>query len=201
MQTLRGRSRFTRPLGSLVVLRTQVPESLKLRFDYRDGRNAAFLAVRIGSTGVLASLLDWGAVSEGVTIKSVEIARRLQLHPLQFAEAASAFAYAASKFDREFVYAIQPRGDHDLLQPVMVNRADSATDSVFSPFSVREAAEVQAAFMGLPLEDIYDPDQDMAWTCLHDADGRPQVMPVERFPVGMEPSTPLRAAREAAAAE
>jgi hypothetical protein len=72
---------------------------------------------------------------------------------------------------------------------------------VFSPFSVREAAEVQAAFMGLPLEDIYDPVEDMTWTCLHDADGRPEVMPLQRFPIGTQLITPLRAAREAATAD
>lgn len=199
MQALRGRARFTRPLGSVIVLRTQVPEPPRLRFDYRDSFSVPFLAVRIGASGVLASLLDWGAVSDGLTINSVEMARRLDLHPQQFREAAAAFAYAASRFDGEFIYSIKPQGDHDLVEPVLVKPAGEH-HSLFLPFNPREAAEVQAAFMGLDLEDIYDPAKDGVWTCLHDADGRPASMPLERFPLDMELITPLRAAREAAEA-
>jgi hypothetical protein len=196
MQSLRGRVQLTRPLASVIVLRTQVPEERKLRFDYRDALDVPFIAVRIGATAVLASLLDWGAVAEGLTISSVETARQLELHPYQFEEVAASVGYAASKFVAEFIYVIRPQGKHDVLEPVMTLRAGSKSHELFAPFDVREAAEVQAAFMRMAVEDIYDPEQNVSWTCLRNPDRTPAAMELDAIPLGTQLVTPLRARRE-----
>lgn len=144
MQAIRRRVRFGRDLGSVIVLRAQVPDDPFLRFDYRDARNIAFIALRIGPTVVIASLLDWGAVTDGMTIKTVESAKQLDLHPLQFEEVAASVAYAASKFTGEFMYAVHHGPDYDVLDAVLVRKANERDLEVFAPMSVRESAEVQA---------------------------------------------------------
>jgi hypothetical protein len=201
MQAIRRRARFTRPLGSVIVLRAQVPGDLRLRFDYRDARNVAFIALRIGETAVIASLLDWGAVTDGLTIRSVESARELQLHPAQFLEVAAAVGYAASKFIGEFLYSVHPSGEYDIVEPILLRDGESPDAEVFAPLTVRESAEVQAAFMGMSLEDIYDQEHDVVWTCLTEPDGRPAPMSLDAVPIGAELITPLRRMRDQGASD
>jgi len=196
MQAIRRRVRITRPLGSVFVLRAQVPDQPQLRFDYRDARNIAYVAMRVGSTVVMASLLDWGATADGMEIRSVETARQLDLHPVQFAEVAGVVAYAAAKFAGEFLYSVHQDVDHDVLEPVLVRDADSPDAELFSPMSVRESAEVQSTFMGMPVEDIYDEEENASWTCVTNADGTPNSIPLDTVPMGVEIITPLRKARE-----
>jgi hypothetical protein len=196
MQAIRRRVRFTRDLGSVIVLRAQVPADPLLRFDYRDALNMAFIALRIGPTVVIASLLDWGAVSDGMTIKTVESARQLDLHPAQFEEVAASVAYAASKFVGEFMYSVHRGPDYDVLDAVLIRKAGERDAELFTPMSTRESAEVQAMFMRMALEDIYDEEQGLVWTCVSGADGQPVPMPLETVPMGVEIVTPLRKARE-----
>jgi hypothetical protein len=197
MQALRRRVRFTRPLGSVVVLRAQVPDELRLRFDYRDARNVAFVAMRIGPTVVIASLLGWGAVTDGMRIKSVETARQMNLHPIQFAEVAASVGYAAAQFIGEFMYSVHHGPDCDVLEPVLIRAADEPAAELFAPMSVRESAEVQAAFMQLPLEDVYDEENDLSWTSLTTSAGAPAPISLETVPIGVEIITPLRKTRDA----
>jgi hypothetical protein len=196
MQAIRRRVRITRPIGSIFVFAAQVPDEPRLRFDYRDARNVAFVAMRIGSTAVIASLLDWGATADGMSMRTVETARELDLHPAQFEEVASVIAYAASQFIGEFMYAVHQGPDFDVLEPVLIRDAEVPEAPVFAPMSVCESAEVQAAFMGLPLHDIYDDERDVSWTCVTNADGTPNRIPLVTVPMGTAIITPLRAARE-----
>jgi hypothetical protein len=145
---------------------------------------------------VIASLLDWGAVTDGMTIKAVESARQLDLHPVQFEEVAASVAYAASKFLGEFMYSVHHGPEYDVLDAVLIRKADERDAEVFAPMSVRESAEVQALFMRMAFEDIYDEEQGLVWTCVTGPDGQPAPMPLERVPMGVEIVTPLRKARE-----
>jgi hypothetical protein len=196
MQAIRRRVRITRPIGSIFVLRAQVPDERRLRFDYRDARNVAFVAMRIGATAVIASLLDWGATAGGMSMRSVETARQLDLHPVQFEEVASVIAYAAAQFIGEFMYSVYQGPDFDVLEPVLIRGAEAPERELFAPMSVRESAEVQAVFMGMPLADIYDDEQDVTWTCVTNADGTPNQIPLDTVPMGTAIITPLRTARE-----
>ena len=95
-----GRSRtdrFARPPGSLRIFKAQVPEVQRQRFDYRDLHSGPFLAMRMGPTIVLASLLDWGAMDRA-RYSYLEAAAELELHPLQFHELTAHGAYLALRF-------------------------------------------------------------------------------------------------------
>ncbi len=50
--------------ASVMIFKTLEPETMELRFDYRDLLAPPFLAIRMGSVGIVACLLDWGAVAE-----------------------------------------------------------------------------------------------------------------------------------------
>jgi hypothetical protein len=54
---------------------------------------------------------------------------------------------------------------------------------MFAPMSVRESAEVQATFMDMRLEDIYDEESDVASTCLTTPDGTPSPVPLDAVPM------------------
>ena len=152
--------------------------------------------MRIGATVVIASLLDWGATADGMSMRTVETARQLDLHPVQFEEVASVIAYAAAQFIGEFMYSVYRGPDFDVLEPVLIRDVGARDAEVFAPMSVRDSAEVQALFMGMPVEDIYDDEQDVLWTCVANADGTPHRIPLETVPMGTAMITPLRAARE-----
>lgn len=195
MQAIRGRVQFARPLGSVFVFRAQAPAEPSQRFDYRDARNISFLAIRVGTTAVVASLLDWGATSNGMTMRVVEAARQLDLHPLQFAEVMGVIAYAAAQFIGEFVFHVYTGPKSDVLEPALIRDAGAEYDPVFAPISMRDAAEVQAAFMGFPVENIYDEEQGTLWSTVAQSDGTPIPMSLDTVPVGMPVITPLQAAR------
>lgn len=197
LQALRRRVRFTRPLGSLFVFRAQAPDQPSLQFDYSDARNVAYAGVRIGSTAVVASLMDWGATSGGMRMRVVEAARQLDLHPLQFAEVLGVIGYAAAQFVGVFIYFVQQVPDRDVLTPVLVREGDDPDPQVFAPISARRAAEAQAAFMGFPVEDVYDDETGALWSTVAQPDGTPIPMSLQTIPMGTPILTPLRAAREA----
>jgi hypothetical protein len=118
------------------------------------------------------------------------------LHSVQFEEVAGVIAYAAAQFVGEFIYSVHQEAAFDVLEPVLIRDAEAPDAPAFAPMSVRESAEVQAVFMGMALEDIYDDEQDLAWTCVTNADGTPNEIPLDTVPIGTTIITPLRAARE-----
>jgi hypothetical protein len=85
--------------GSIFIFRAQQPEAPAERFDYRDTRITPFLALRVGETVLVATLLDWGAMAEALHHPRFDAARQLALHPFQFPELAGYGAYTSIKFN------------------------------------------------------------------------------------------------------
>lgn len=193
LQAMRDRVRFERPPGSVYVFRAQVPEQVQFRFDYRDTRVVPYLALRAGDVVVIASLLDWGAMNDGITVPTFELAELLELHPAQFTEVAAFGAYIATKFNREFAYLIRHHGDYHSLQPVIVQEGGSDPDEpVFDPFDPDEMARVLAEFTGVPVDALHDPENGRLWTNLRGPDGAPLVMTFEEVPPGVPVFPPGR---------
>jgi len=203
LQAMRRRVRFDRVPGSIRVFRAQVPEDVQHRFDYRDLRAAPFLAIRAAETVVIASLLDWGAMN-AVTAHPFDVADQLDLHPVQFAEVAAFGACLAVTFNRRFAYAIEPRGDHDVIEPIIVEETGSDRNrSPFEPFDVELYARVFGEFVGLAPSEIYFPDDGYLWSNLRRPDGSPLVMTLAQAPPGtliVPPGWPERHPDIAAAA-
>ncbi len=101
LQAIRGRVRFDRTPGSLRIFCSQVPASREEGFDYRDLQVAPFLALRIGPTVVVSSLLDWGTIDH-FGDPYLDLADQLDLHPAQFAEVAAHAAYRTMRLNVRF---------------------------------------------------------------------------------------------------
>ena len=184
MQAMRKRVLFGGPPGSIRIFRAQVPGEARHRFDYKDLREVPFLGLRAGATVVLGALLDWGAMA-GATAATFTAAEELELHPSQFEEVAAFAAYNATKFNREFAYLVTHRGDHDVIEPVIVRSPDDDPDEpVYEPFVLEEMALVLAEFTGKTLPEVYDDATGRIWTNLRNDDGSPSRLSLDDAPIG-----------------
>jgi len=182
LQATRERVRFNRIPGSVHVFRAQVPAAPQLRFDYRDLRFAPFLALRVGPTVVVASLLDWEAIGR-IEDPYFDVADQLELHPWQFHEVAAHAAYRALRFNLRFGYITIPKTDHDVLEPMIIDGSDDEQEhQPLRPFVPEEFARVLAEFTGLPLEDLYMSKTEEIWSNLMTADGRALTVDLNQVP-------------------
>jgi hypothetical protein len=187
LQAARGRIRFARAPGSLRIFKAQVPEAQRQRFDYRDLKGGPFLAMRMGPTVVIASLVDWGAMDREAD-PYLQAAAELELHPWQFHEVAAHGAYLALRFKRRFAYLTIPNdGGSEATVPMVIGEspAAAATESPYRSFVGRELAAVMAEFTGLPVYDLYEPANDAVWSNLITAEGQPQTIELTQAPIGV----------------
>ena len=172
LQSVLGRVEFKRPIGSVRVFETQVPEDPANHFDYVDLPEIGFLAMRVRNVGIVASLTDWGAMQHGLTSGAFAIAEQLALHPTQFREVAAHGAYIASNMRLEFDLRLDPQGEFDRVEPVVIRSAtDDEVDTPFAPYREFEMAAFLAAFTGLEIDDVYDPSTNALWTTLCNENG------------------------------
>jgi hypothetical protein len=179
LQGLRGRARFMRAPGSVHVFQAQVPAAPEQRFDYRDLAAVPFLALRVGPTVVVGSVLDWGAMNL-VGDPYFAVADQLELHPQQFREIAAHGAYFALRFDRRVSHLVVEAGGQDAIAPAIFDHIDSGEPRpLFRPFVPEEMAVVLASFTGLPLEDVYSAETHGVWSTLLTKDGRPLTIDID----------------------
>jgi hypothetical protein len=171
-----------------------VPEARRQRFDYRDLKGAPFLAMRMGPTVVIASLLDWGAMDHEVD-PYLQAAAELELHPWQFHEVAAHGAYLAQRFTRRFEYLTIPSTGATVPAVIGETRSMIATGSPYRAFVGRELAATMAEFTGVPVYDLYEPANDAVWSNLITADGQPQTIELAEAPIGVTLVPPSFAVR------
>jgi hypothetical protein len=193
LQAMRKQVIFDRAPGSTFVFKALVPEDVGLQFDYKDIRHVPFLAIRAGEVIVMASILDWGAMSEGITHPIFEAADQLELHPIQFLEVAAFGAYTAGRFNREFGYLEQHRDGKDYLLPTMLFEPGrtSEDEPVFLPVEPENYAQTLATFTNRDASGVWDPDRQILWTNLRNADGSLLQMDLEKTPMDVVIATPL----------
>lgn len=157
--------------ASVMIFKTLEPEAMELRFDYRDLLAPPFLAIRMGSVGIVACLLDWGAVAE-LQLDQVEFAKQFELHPTQFSEVAAICAYWLSRLNRVPKYMSVGRpGAADQL--ITLPLGGMSGKPIFDEFAPEQYGRLLALFTGNDLERIWYPDTDQLWTGLHTPDGKP----------------------------
>jgi hypothetical protein len=175
--------------ASLMIFKTLEPEAMELRFDYRDLIAPPFLAIRMGTVGIIACLLDWGAVA-GSDLDQVALARELELHPTQFSEVAAICAYWLSRLNRVPKYmAVGRPGGSD--QWITLPLGGMSGKPIFDEFEPELYGRLLAEFTGNDLERVWYPDTDELWSGLHTADGTP--LQLSRGDAGMAMRAPKRA--------
>jgi hypothetical protein len=84
---------------SIFVLKCQISDTEPhLNFDYVDSNDIPFLAIRSGEVAVIAGLQDWGHLENAIEVRHLAAAQQLELHPLQFKEAAVVAGYLSIAF-------------------------------------------------------------------------------------------------------
>jgi hypothetical protein len=155
MQAARGVVRWdpSQFPASIFIFECQVPSDPKRGFDYRDALQYPYLALRIGSTGIVASLQDWGSMAD-LDIPMFEAARRIMLHPRQFHQVDAMAGYLTTLFDRTPSHLTIHRDTYVDIHTLPIGGLSGRP--IFRDFQVEEYAEVFADRLQQPVDDIYD---------------------------------------------
>lgn len=182
LQAARSRVRLPRAPGSVRTFRAQVPDHTQKRFDFRDVNHAPYLAIRVGATVVVGSILDWSAM-ENVHEPYFDVADQLELHPIQFNEVAAYGAYLALRFNWRFAYRIVPHGDYDAIEPIRVGTSEADRHQPpFRPFVLEHMAVLLAEFTRWPIDDVYQAEPPGLWSSLLTAAGQPYFLSLDVVP-------------------
>jgi hypothetical protein len=161
--------------ATVFVLRTLDSSDPRRRFDYRDVFTSPFLAIRMGNVGLIACLLDWGAVGD-LQLDHLHIARGLESHPTQFAQIAALCAHWRRRLNRVPKHiAISGRGSADQL--ITLPLAGLSTKPIFDEFDVEDYAHLLAHFTGYDIERLWYRDTRQLWMSLTTADDKPIQAP------------------------
>ena len=174
LQAAIGRVEWEGSPASILIYRTQVGPSPADNFDYCDGPSGPFLAMRLGSIGIISVLQDWGAL-ENHAWAQLDIAKEIELAPIQFRELMAVGRYWAYKFNRVPKYLVGQRDGrgHVMCMPLMGLSAKPLWDE----FDVEEYAHALAGTLGVQVNQVLVGDQVMTW--LKDEEGNPRRLPFE----------------------
>jgi hypothetical protein len=195
LQAICRRVRLGRAPGSPRIFCSQVPASDEEGFDYRDLQVAPFLALRIGPTVVVSSLLDWGLINHFADLY-LDLADQVDLHPAQFPEVAANAAYRAMRFGVRFALLTIPTdGGPDVLEPVIINAEPEPRRPAMRSFVAREFAAVFHEYTGVAFDDLYSAAHDGVFSTLLTEDRRAQQIDLQEVPAHVQVVPPSFAAK------
>jgi hypothetical protein len=173
LQWFRGKTAWTSLPGSVFVYRAQTVPQVGHNFDYADNVPLECLALRIGSTAVVAALSDWGLLREYAPPRLL-LPPALALHPIQFREVYATvvdFEYRR-KFDSCYTgFVLGEEADE-----VVVSRClHKLTDPPYSDHSDEDWANFFSVVSGVPRDVLKVGDR--VRTFLLDGSGSPMSYP------------------------
>lgn len=162
--------------ASIMVFETQQPAEPQLQWDFHDSLQCLCISCRMGSVGIVASLMDGGANS--YMSQHLNYVKRLKLHPLQYRELIGMVNYKSMLFNRTPKYMIV---EGDPIQVIQAPLGGFSNKPVFNDWEQETYAHILSHFTGAPLETIYrPPNQVMTW--LRKPDGSLNHMPFVQYP-------------------
>lgn len=171
LQWFRGKTRWTTPPGSVFVYRTQTAAEVGHNFDFADNVPLECIAMRIGSTGVVAALSDWSLLrvrAPGRLMLPPDFA----LHPIQFREVYGTVVDFESRRQFESCYTALALDDE--VDALLVNRClHTMTDPAYADHLDEVWGDHLAAITGVPREVMRSGDR--VRTFLFDESGSPLV--------------------------
>lgn len=138
--------------ASVFVFPVQVPNEETLQFDLRDDLDNLAIFLRLGDTGILASLQDGRAmtIGPGSFFQQYQAA---PLHPLQFEELGARFFCWLAKLNRTPKFLIS--GGISGITVHQLPLAGLSRKPVFDRYEPKEYAHYLSAFTQIPLADLY----------------------------------------------
>lgn len=162
--------------GSVFVWPAQSINQKELEWDFLDNIDTMFVACRVGSVALFASLADGGA-QQHFEDEYGDI-HDLPLHPLQFRELAAHFGYMSSLGTRTPKYLMGQDQPHSVIQMPL---GGFSLRPLFNDWDVRTYALYLSHNTGIPLDHLFNPpDKVMTW--LRKEDGTPNFMSVKDHP-------------------
>lgn len=160
---------------SLLVVETQVPVSPLAQWDLRDNPATGFIAVRMGSTAIVACLTDAGSQTEAMEACAATLP--VPLHPVQYLELAAESCYASILFDRTPKYFSV--GGEENVVTFQLPPGGLSAKPVFRPWEAQDYAAVLSGFTRIDVQHLISEVGVTTW--LRDENG-PRRMRLEEHP-------------------
>lgn len=162
--------------ASIMVVNTQEPSDIRLRWDFRDEIQTMCIACRMGPVGLIAVLQDGGA--QEPCFSDLKLRRR-RLHPIQFREVVARVMYKAMLFNRTPKYVIIEGQPVRAIQHPLEGLSGAP---LFEQWNQQHYAQVLSQITGVPMKQLFvPPDSVMTW--LHNSDGKAKSLPLRLYPV------------------
>ena len=154
--------------ASIFVFDVQVPQDVRIQFDFTDSPVFLAVACRLGGVGIIAALQDGGA-QKVFWGKQMTRFQSLHLHPTQFSELVTRVFYQASLFNRIPKYlTIETDGKYLVHQMPLQGLS---TKPIYDKGDVYTYARFLSVRTGYPLGQLYKAP-DKVRTFLEDSKGK-----------------------------
>lgn len=175
LQWFRGKAAWSTLPGSVFLFRTQTVTDPGHNFDFADNVPLQVIAMRIGTTGVIAALSDWGLLRD-MEPRRLMLPPDLALHPLQFRELYG--TVVDYELRREFPSCYTALALGDEVDDVLLNRClHRMTDPPYREHTAEPWGDYLAAITGAPRHLMRNGDR--VRTFLFDESGAPRFMPFQ----------------------
>jgi hypothetical protein len=173
LQWFRGRTAWATLPGSVFLYRAQTLDELGHNFDFADNVPLQCIAMRIGSTAVVAALSDWGLLREAAP-RRLGFPSEIALHPIQFRELYATVIDYESRRQFDSCYTSLAIGDD--VDAMVLNRClHRMTDPPYAEHDSGPWGALLSFVTGIPHEALVSGDR--VSTYLMDKAGAPRFMP------------------------
>lgn len=159
--------------ASILIFKTQVPSNPKLQWDFSDSIPSMFIALRMGSVGILAVMGDGGA--QEIMAESLDDLRQYPLHPLQFRELMSIVRYKSLLFNRNPKYIF---ADGDPILVMQMPLQGLSAKPIFDKWDQEIYAKILSYHIEIPFEELFVPP-DKVRSCLRDSNQKAMFIPMD----------------------
>lgn len=161
--------------GSIYIFTCQVPEEPKYQWDFCDNADTLFIAIRMGSVGIIGILGDGGA-----QMAHKDVYDKLKdhpLHPIQFSEICAHFSYRSTLSTRIPKYITIESTPHKTLQMPL---GGWSLEPLFEGWDQAIYSHFLAYYTGYSYDIVYQGGKVMTW--LHDETGRVPYIDYKKYP-------------------
>lgn len=140
--------------GSIFILKSQIPGSIKEQFDLIDDSSNGVIYVRFGSIVIIADFLENG-IHQNFLENEIKKLHKIELHPLQSKEFAIRVIYGAKllNIETEIRFSIL----EDKLIQKLEWKSNNKSGELFSKWNQEEYARYLAYYTDTPFEQVFVP--------------------------------------------
>lgn len=166
--------------GSIFVFKTQQPDKVELQWDFCDNVMTMFLAIRMGSVGIISVLGDGGA--QQLFESRYKELMDFPLHPLQFRELCALIMYRSTLSTRTPKYfTISDSNDSQPYKSYQLPLGGLSRKPLFENWDASEYAKYISYNTSIPLHYLFKPP-DLVKSWISDESGKLIFMDIKKYP-------------------